>query len=140
MYVIHTAGRDRVIATADIRAMLLNDDSFTPAVDDDHPNDLTAHELAGSGYGRETLAGVTRTVNTTLDRIEYGWDAPDFGTIVAGETALWLSLFEWVTSNSDSLLIATIKLGNGVATDGTPMIIPQPVGNVWFFLPGGTVA
>lgn len=138
-YVVHTR-RDHVNEDADLRALLLNDDA-APTWADIFVDDVDADVLVGSGYtGPVTLAGLVRTVGSTPDEILYSFDAPDFGTIVAGETALWLVVYEHVTNAADSPLVVSMKLGTtGIPTDGTPMILAAR-NDVWFILPGGAVA
>lgn len=107
---LYNTGLDALatIASADLRWLLLAGTGYT--FDRDHAvvADLTpgTNELSVAGYTRETLTGGTRTVNDTLERIEYTADNPDFGSLTTGQTITACVLYLHVTNDADSPLVA----------------------------------
>lgn len=120
---IYTRGRDelRDFGSDTFRALLVTA-SYTPNVDHDFVADVSANELAGSGYSRPTLASKSRTIDDTNNRIVYDAADPSFGTIVAGETARYMIVYRFVTDDSDSILVACYDIGSQ-ATNGAPFVV-----------------
>ena len=87
-------------------------------------DDLTpgTNEITVSGYSRQTAGTKSRTVDNTLNRITYDCDDPAFGTLVAGETVTGMVLYEFVTNDADSILVAYYDLTDA-ATAGTAFTV-----------------
>lgn len=92
-------------------------DTYTPSRTHHYVSDVNTHEIGVSGYARDTVTTPARTVNTTLHRITYDCDDPNFGSPVAGETVGYVVLYQLVTNDSDSILLALYDIGD-FATDG----------------------
>ena len=120
---VYNRGLDelRDFTTDTFRALLL-DNIYTPDKDDDFVSDVSADELAGAGYARPTLGTKSRTIDDAQDRIEYAAADPDFGPIVAGETAQYMVVYRFVTNDADSILIACYDIG-GVPTNGAAFVV-----------------
>lgn len=93
-------------------------------------SDIAAEEVTVPGYARQAVTGQTRTVDTTLNRITYDCDDPDFGTLASGDPYLSLLVLAYQgTDDSDSLLLASYQL-NYTTTDPSdvnPAISPAGV-------------
>lgn len=107
---VYNGGLDLLagIATADLRWLLLKGIGYSFERDHDHVAELApaTNELTVSGYARLALAGGTRTVDDSADRIVYAADDPSFGTLGAGENASALVLFVHGTTDAASPLVA----------------------------------
>jgi hypothetical protein len=69
--------------------------------------ELDLHEITRVGYARVALAGGTRTVNTSLNRIDYRSDWPVWTTpMESGETLGGAILYMKKTDDSDSIPVA----------------------------------
>jgi hypothetical protein len=108
------------------RALLLQGAIYVPNKDDDYVATAVAAaaEVVGAGYTRQVLAGKTRTIDDTLDRITYDCSDFGFGNIAAGENVDSLVLYLFVTNDADSILIAHYTLGT-IATTGNafPVVV-----------------
>lgn len=106
---IYTRSRDRLgaIGTADFRWLLLKGSGYVANPDHDFVSELTpaSNEVTVDPYVRLTVASGSRTVNDTLNRIEYRADNPNWGTLDAGEQVTGLVMYEHVTTDADSPLI-----------------------------------
>lgn len=124
---IYTRSRDRLgaIATADMRWMLLKGDGYTPDADHDFVAQLTpaSNEVDVASYERLTLTNGTRTVNDTLNRIEYKADNPNWGTLESGNSVTGCVLYEHVTNDSDSPLFGYWPLTEVGSADITPFVV-----------------
>lgn len=116
--------------SGDFRWLLLTGGSFNE--DDNFVADvLGGFEVSVLGYNRVAVDTPTRTVNDTLDRIEYGSDNVDFGTLAAGEDVTAAVLFLHVTNDADSIPVGWQSL-TATATDAyDPWVL---------YLAGGIVA
>jgi hypothetical protein len=128
----YNQGLDRFATwtTGDFRWLLLTGGSFNP--DDNFVADvLDGFEVTVVGYARELVSTPTRTVNDTANRIEYGADDVNFGTLTAGENVTAAVLFEFVTNDADSIPVGWQTL-TATATDAyDPWVL---------YLAGGLVA
>lgn len=105
--------------------MLLKGTGYTPNKDHHFVADLTpaSNECGQAGYTRQTVAGKTRTVDNTNDRITYDATTdPAFGSIAAGDNITGLVLFKFVTNDADSILIGYYAL-TSTPTDGNPFVV-----------------
>lgn len=69
--------------------------------------ELDVHEVTRAGYERKELVGGSRTVNTSLNRIDYRADWPVWtAPMGAGETLTGAVLVKTVTDDSDSVPVA----------------------------------
>lgn len=69
--------------------------------------DPAIHEVTRSGYERKALAGGTRTVNTSLNRIDYRADWPVWTSPMGGgETLTGALLVMTHTDDTDSIPVA----------------------------------
>lgn len=124
---IYTRSRDRLaaIATANLKWLLLQDDGYVVDTDHDFVANLTpaSNEVDVSGYTRLTLTTGARTVNDTLNRVEYTADNPNWGTLSAGNQVTGLVLFEQVTNDADSPLIGYWPLTAVGSSDIVPFVV-----------------
>lgn len=74
------------------------------AVVDDLEFDLW--EISGAGYQRVLLEGGARTVNTSLNRIDYRSDWPQWAPLTGGQTLAGAVLIRTHTDDTDSIPIA----------------------------------
>ncbi len=95
-----------------LTAMLLNA-SFSYDPDNDVVADISANEISGSGYSRQTLTGVTVTEDDSGNLSAYAANQAAFGSIVFGETVASCVVF--VTTGTH--LLAHVSLTN-TATNG----------------------
>lgn len=109
-------------ASDTIRILLVTTYTFDP--DPDTISGITMTEASDASYtgqgatGRLTLAGKSRTVNDTDDRVEYDatdpvWTALDNETIVGG------IIFKFVTDDTDSIPLAYCELTSPAVTNGS---------------------
>lgn len=92
--------------------------------------DVTAFEFTNGSYSRATCDNPARDIDLVYQRIDYTCDDIDFGTISGGETAAWLVIYEDVTDDSDSPLVASFLVD--YTADGiTPAVFVAP-GDVAF--------
>lgn len=68
--------------------------------------DLATREVAGAGYERVALTGGTRTVNTSLNRIDYRADWPQWPPLTGGQTMAGAILIRTLTDDLDSVPVA----------------------------------
>jgi hypothetical protein len=109
----------------DYRWMLLVSSYVPDPSIDQFVADIAAHEATDSSYARVTLTGATQTVTSTS--VDYDADDPAFGNLVGGETLAWAVLFEQVTSDADSPLMAAYRIAK--VTDGSPVtVVLDPAG------------
>ncbi len=111
------------LGTADLRVMLLQagyaydpDDSF---VADTTPG---TNELSVAGYGRIALSGVSVVRDDTLDRVVARATSVNFGSLTSGQTIASAVVFEFVTNDADSNLVAFYNLG-AVPTADVPVVL-----------------
>lgn len=121
------------IASADLRWLMLKDSGYVFNRDDDFVDDLdpASNEITVAGYSRINLTGGTRTVDDTANQITYSADSPDFGTLAGGENATDIVLYEFVTDDSDSTLIAMFSFTSTDTAVFDPFVVT---------LDGGVVA
>ena len=81
-------------------------------------NELTDASYTGQGAsGRLTLAGKTRTVNDTDNRVEYDATSPTW-TALNNETVHGGIIFKFVTDDTDSVPLAYCELTADQVTNG----------------------
>ena len=102
---------DTVWTTSTIKAALLNS-TAAPTVDTNFLSELTANEIAGAGYTRQTLGTKTRTENDTNDRLELSCATIAFGSIAAGETIGWVVFYRDTGVDSTSPVLACDDVTN----------------------------
>lgn len=124
---IYTRSRDRLgaIATASMRWMLLKDDGYVPDPDHDFVAQLNpaSNEVDVASYERLSLTSGTRTVNDTLNRIEYKADNPNWGTLEFGNSVTGCVLYEQVTNDADSILYGYWRLTEVGTADIIPFVV-----------------
>lgn len=117
---IYNGGLDRLrdFTTGTFKFLLLKGSGYTPDKDHDFVAGLTpaSNEVAGAGYSRQTAASKTRTVDDTNNRITYDCADLAFGSIASGETVTGMILYQEVTNDSDSVLIAYYDLTDTATT------------------------
>ena len=85
--------------------VLLVDDTYVPAASDVFVNDVVAYEVAGPGYSRVTLSGLT--VNVAVNRANCNADCPTWVGLDAGIVGSAV-VYEEITNDADSLIICTL--------------------------------
>jgi hypothetical protein len=84
-------------------------DGAAPNIDSDHYwSDLSADEIALSGYTVATITTKTVTENDTNDRGEWDFDNPTWASIAAG-TVTYAVLVLWTGNAATSTIICTIE-------------------------------
>lgn len=73
---------------------------------------ITAHEFTEVGYARVTLTGAAKSIALPSiiggpGLIKYTSDDPDFGVLSGSQTATSLVLFQFVTNDADSPMVAS---------------------------------
>lgn len=121
------------IATADLRWMLLQGTGYTFDRDDDFVDDLTPGSNEVSSSGRETLTGGALAVDDTTNRAVCSADNPDFGTLTAGDPVTAAVLYEFVTDDSDSTLVAYFAFDEIDSGDLDPFVVNLAGGVVAYF-------
>lgn len=115
---------DLLVASDTLKAMLVTS-GYSANKDDDFVADTTpgSNELSGTGYSRKTLASKTVTRDDTNDRAEF--DAADLTwTGINAGTAAAVIIYEEVTNDADSVLIAYIDSGGfPVTTNGGDLTV-----------------
>jgi len=97
--------------------ILLVNASYVPNIDTDLYVSSVTNELTGGNYVRKTLTGRTATTDTGNDRCDFKADNVTWSAISAG-TAAAAVLFKFVSSDSDSPLIAYISFTSTVTNGG----------------------
>lgn len=95
-----------------VKAMLLNE-THTVNPDDDFVGDISANELSGTGYTRQTVTGSTFTEDDSGD--DAAWDIDDvtFSGIDAG-TIDTFCLYIERTNDADSEIILQVDTASGL--------------------------
>lgn len=73
--------------------------------------DVVADEYAATGYSRVTAGTKTRSVTlpvliTGPGYVAFGCANPDFGVLSGGTVAAWVALYQFVSADADSPLVA----------------------------------
>lgn len=99
--VVYTAALDTFegFESEDIRALLVGV-GYVFDEADEFVQDVTTWETVTSGYTRETLSGLVRSVSA--GRITFDADDPDFGPIDAGDFIGGMVVYRHVTDDTDS--------------------------------------
>jgi hypothetical protein len=112
--IIYNGGLDRLrdFTTGTFKFLLLKGSGYTVDKDHDFVANLTpgTNEVSAGGYARQTAASKTRTVDDTNDRIFYSCANLAFGSIAVGQTVTGMVLYQEVTGDADSVLIAYYDL------------------------------
>jgi hypothetical protein len=95
--------------------------TYTPSRTHHFIADVVADEVTVAGYSRSPVSAPTRTVDTTLHRITYNCDDPNFGEPVAGETVGYVALAREVTDDADSVMLALYDISD-FATNGGEIV------------------
>lgn len=98
-------------AGTSIRCMLLrNTGSYTFDPDDDFVSDVLVGgvEITVASYARKVLANKAIALDDANDRTKFDCDNIAFGSLESGQTVSAIVFFEFVTNDSDSVLIAHI--------------------------------
>jgi len=111
------------LGSANLRCLLLKA-GYVYDPDDDFVADLVpaSTELTVAGYARQVLTGLAVTEDDAGDRARAAAAAVDFGALAAGETIDAAVVFELVTNDADSNLVAYYDLGS-VATSGANVTV-----------------
>lgn len=94
-------------------ALALN--SYTPnLVTDDYVADIVAYEPTDGSYSRQVASGEIVIVDVPLavgftGFVRFQSDEPVWTAITGGESIGWLILYEFVTNDADSPLVAAIQ-------------------------------
>ena len=90
---------------------------------DVYMSSVAPFELLDGSYARVTASGKTRNpvIVSTPGYVVFDCDDPSFGIISGGELAQWLILFNQVTNDADSTIVAALPVyylanGSDVAT------------------------
>jgi hypothetical protein len=114
--------------TADVRALLVDSDAWTPNYDDDYVQSILtagADEMAGGGYARQNVTGRTVALDDAGDRGLWDGNSISFGTVTGTDPYDFLVLYNFVTNDADSWLIAAYDLG-AQAADSTVLLFNPP--------------
>lgn len=120
-------GRDW--ASADIRVVLLLNDTFVDSSDflDDV---VAANTRCGvSGYSDFVCTGKVRTVNTGANQIEYDMDDPDFTSMSlgSGEVILAFVIYLRITNDAASVPILFESISGGIASEDVTTIVVDTI-------------
>lgn len=88
------------------RAMLLTSAWNPNTATDIYVDDISVNELTDGTYARATIQNPARTVDVAGSTIDFTCDDIAFGVISGLEVAAWLSVFAFVTNDTDSPLVA----------------------------------
>lgn len=94
-------------------ALLSN--AYTPdLVTETYLSDVTFYELTDGSYSRQTASGETVIVDVPLTAgfsgfVRFDADDPVWTAITGAESVGWLLLYEFVTNDGDSPLVAAIQ-------------------------------
>ena len=84
-------------------------DGTLPSIDDDHYwSDISADEIALSGYSVATLSSLLVTENDTNDRAEWDFANPTWASIAAG-TVTYAVIVRWTGSSATSEIVCSIE-------------------------------
>ena len=96
-------------SSATVRIMLVTS-SYTPSIDSHNfVSDVSANEISGGGYARQTLAGQAVAQDNTNDRANLTATNPTWTSLT--NTFRYAIMYRFVTSDSDSWVIAYEDLG-----------------------------
>lgn len=108
---------DLILSSDTIKAMLLKGTSYSFDKDHDAPTDLTpaSNEVSGGSYARQTLGTKSGTVDDTNDLGYFSCGTITFSAVPAqgGSNVTALVIYEHVTNDTDSRLIAYFDTGTG---------------------------
>lgn len=112
--IVFPTGYDNVLfrwVTGDFRFALMKDTWTQDESSQVFMADIVANEMTGGGYGRVVATTKSKAITLpatagAVGTIGYLCDPPDFGAISGGEIATSLVLFEHITSDADSPLVA----------------------------------
>lgn len=80
-------------------------------------------ELSQPEYDPAPLAGASRTIDGSNNRIVYTADNPQWAGLIAGETINAIMLVKVITSDSDSIPVGWWALSPGVPTNAADPLI-----------------
>lgn len=97
-------------------------------------DDITGFEFSDTSYTRQTMVNPTVDVDLPADVgdpgfIRYGCDDPDFGVMSDSGVASSLVLYEEVTNDADSPIVAVYPVGY-TADGGSGLFAVNPLGAV----------
>lgn len=108
---------DLVLSTDTIKALLLKGTGYTFDKDHDAPDNLTpaSNEVSGGSYARQTLGTKSGTVDDSNDLGYWSCGTITFTAVPAqgGSNVTALVIYEHVTNDTDSRLIAYFDTGTG---------------------------
>lgn len=114
-------------ASDTLRCLLLRSTgSYTFNKDHDYVSDILsagAVEISVSSYARQTLTGVTSTLDDTGDRSIVGADTISFGSLETGQSVSGIIIYKFITNDAASIPIMHID-GNVVLRAAAPMLAP----------------
>lgn len=106
---------------------------------------VTGNELTDASYARQAVSNEAKTIvlpsspNGTGGAIRLECDDPAFGVISGGEVAAWLVLYQLVTNDADSPVVAVMPCGytaDGV-TPATFILPASGAASIGFACPTG---
>lgn len=97
------------LASATIRCLLLrNTGPYVANPDHDFVADLfsnSAVEITAAGYARQTITGLTITLDDANDRSVMDFNDVDFGSLPSGQTVSGVVFYEYIVNDASSPLI-----------------------------------
>lgn len=115
--------------TDTIRVLLVSSaESYSRA--DDFVNDVSANELSGGSYARQTLASKTSADNGT-DKWIFDAADPVFSAVAGSQTVGAAIVYKEVTNDTDSPLLAFID-GTDLATNGSDVTVAFAATGVFY--------
>lgn len=125
----------KIDLSADTIKVLLTSSVYVPNVDTHSFLTDVTNELAGSGYGRQTLANKTVTQNNALDKAIFTSDPADFLAAGGTITARRAVLFHDTGVAGTSELLCCVDFGADLsAIDATKLRVGPDATNGWLFL------
>jgi hypothetical protein len=125
---VHDAAKKHMVdgafpwtSTMSPRAMLVLKNTWTPQASDNFVQTAItagATELSASGYARLALVGLTTSQDDGNTRALISAGTIHFANIAAAQNFNALMIFNFVTNDTDSWLIATYDLGGTQTTNG----------------------
>ncbi len=91
-------------------------------------SELTANELAGGGYARQTLAGKTVTEDDANNRVAIDANDPVYSGLSAGQTAGWAVMIRDTGNNATSPVLGVYDITDTPLPNGSLTLNVDPTG------------
>lgn len=115
------------LITQDVRVGLFTS-SYTPAVNDDFLNNITANELSVAGYARQTLASMAATQDDANTRAYFTANNNVWASLTAGQTIGWAVTYINTGVDSTSKLIGAYQITPATPTNGSSFTVTWAAG------------